>query len=224
VHISETRSYRKLALVSVVIGVLAYAFCYAFASRAHLAFVLPAILSVAVWRLPQSMSLWKHIFAASLACVVSTAVFSAIILVVGLLSDMNVQFAFGMLPAPCWLPWLLMFTLSTLAIRYVFVRAAADWRWFLTACLIFGIYLASAGLSFDFSSHTTRADVEQPDAYGREPALGPEVRAIGRLVCAPEGPSFLLSRDYDGSEWLWKIYRPVILVWFALPGCRFYRP
>lgn len=165
----------------------------------------------------------KQVFAASLACVVSTFVFSATILVVGTFSEMDVRIAFGMLPAPCWLPWLLMFTLTTLAIRYVLTRGAAGWRWILAAGLVFGIYTASAGLCFDFSSHTPPTDVEQPDANGREPALGPKVRALGRLVCAPEGPSFLFSQDYEGSEWLWKIYHPVILVWFALPGCGHYR-
>ena len=121
-----------------------------------------------------------------------------------------------------WLPWFLLFSLplAFIAWRSQTLRAKA-----LTVLgLLPFLYLGSALLTFDFRGATYHAYNETPDRLKREPALGPRASVMAYMIAPPQGPCFLFSCDYDGSEWIWKAYQPLVKLWFDAPGCHYYDP
>ena len=54
--------------------------------------------------------------------------------------------------------------------------------------------------------------------------LGPRASVMAYMIAPPQGPCFLFSCDYDGSEWIWKAYQPLVKLWFDAPGCHYYDP
>lgn len=220
----EIARAKWLLVGAVIIGLLPFPLDRLFDASIVVAFLLPLLLSMLACRFLQTMSMPQQIVACCVACVTSTVSFSLVIVAVGWFSIRDVRIAWSIIPAGYWQPWLLLFTLTTLAMRYVLSRSSGICRWFLSVCLAIGTYVFSSALCFDFKSRTVPPDVEQPDASGREPALGPRVYPVGRLICRPRGPSFLFSRDYDESEWIWKMYHPLISIWFARPDGKYYYP
>lgn len=213
----------QLLILAVGIGVVPYPLGRIAPSSVYLALLAPVLLCVGTFGLLRGMPIRQQMMWCLLACLSSTTAFTLVIAGVGVFVG-SIDLALGLVPAPFWLPWLLLFSVPPLAIRHLLNRAPRGWRWPLAVLAAFSAYILSAAVCFDVRRSTTPPDVEQPDARGREPALGPRVLPNGRLVCQPTGPSFLFSTDYSGSEWLWTVYRPLIRAWFARPGCKYYFP
>lgn len=214
----------KLLITAGGIGVLPYPLSQVAPSSFHLAILAPALLSVVTFRFLRGLPMLQQMTWCLFACLCSTTAFTLVMAAVGVFLVGSIQLTFGMVPAPFWLPWLLLFTAPPLWFRHILATGSPGWRWPQAALTAFAVYLVSALVCFDVRCGTTPPDVEQSDAQGREPALGPCVLPTARLVCQPRGPSFLFSTDYSGSEWLWRVYRPLIRAWFAWPGCRYYFP
>ncbi len=121
-----------------------------------------------------------------------------------------------------WLPWFLLFSLPLAFIEW---RSQTLLAKALTVLVLLPfLYLGSALLTFDLRGATYHAYHETPDSLKREPALGPRASMMAYMIAPPQGPCFLFSCDYNGNEWVWKVYRPLVKLWFDAPGCRYYDP
>ena len=211
-------------LWSLGLGAAPYALGQIAPSFIYAALLVPLVLAVVAFRCLIGRPFRFQLFWGTTASVATTAVLSAIIAGIGFFKMSSIEMAFGLVPAPFWLPWLLLFTITPLLVHQLRLRSPKSLRWLIVPASLLAFYCASFALCFDFSRHTQPSDVEQRDESGREPALGPRVSSTGRLICPPEGPSFLFSADYANSEWIWTIYSPLIHAWFAFPGRNYYHP
>ncbi len=216
-------SSRKFLLWAISIGLLAYPIGFIAPAAVHLALILPLVLSIKAFCFLRNLPMQKQVTWCLAASLCSTVAFTMVMAGVGL-SFGSMQFALGMVPAPFWFPWLFLFAVTPLWVRSVLATFPVGWRWVILVLSVVAIYLLSAGICFDLRDRTPPTDVEQRDTLGREPAIGPGVWPTVRLICRPRGPSFLFSTDYDGSEWVWTIYRPLVHGWFAWPRCKYYYP
>ncbi len=148
---------------------------------------------------------------------VATAVLTAAVVLVSPL-------ALAFMPAPGWFPWLLLWGMLPAAFARIGKRSSLVGRALSAVGVAAAAYVISGLLCFVPWTHTWPPDVEHRDEQGRQPALGPGVSWVGRVVCVPQGPSSILSRDYGGNEWLWTVYRPLVRLWFARPSARYFYP
>lgn len=121
-----------------------------------------------------------------------------------------------------WFPWFMLFVLPLIGI----IGSKLTWIKRTGLALVFPafLYLGSALILFHFWGGQPAPDTETRDSKQREPAVGPAVSLLTYSICPPQGPCCVLSCDYDGSEWVWKVYKPLVDRWFAAPGCRYYDP
>ncbi len=215
---------RKLLLWAAGIGLVPFPLGYAVPSSIHLALIAPSLLSILTFRSLKDLPFRTQLLWCFVASACTTGIFTLIVGSIGLFNMGSVQVAFGILPSPFWLPWLLMFSVSPIAACRLWSASPPIWRWPIAAAMSASLYALSFATCFNISDRTIPPDVEHPNALGREPALGPRVSPVGRLICPPRGPSFLFSSDYNGTEWLWKVYQPFIQIWFARPRSKYYYP
>jgi hypothetical protein len=225
---------RKLLACALGVGLIAFPRTQ-LASFNPLTLVLPLALSGVAFAYLRALPLPKQLLQCALVCVYCTVVFVLVEFAVichgtshgghvgrSLLWAMEVTVFLGR--APFWFPWLLWIVAAPQLVRAVLGKSLVWWRWPLAAVAGALLYLLSAAVLFNLTGRTTPSDVEQTDERGRKAALGPKVQPTGILVCRPEGPSSLLSRDYEGSEWIWSVYRPVIWAWFEYNDRTYYYP
>lgn len=210
-----TPTIRSLISWAVGLGVLPFALGWIAPSSIHTALIAPSALAFVAFRSLKNQPFRLQILWCASASLASTGTLSLAIACIG---------ALRFLPAPFWLPWLMLFTVTPLLVYRWWMNSPPSLRWLVVVVSILTFYYASFSLCFDFSKHTQPPDVEQLDGSGREPALGPRVSTVGRLICPPRGPSFLFSADYDESEWIWILYRPLVHAWFVFPGGNYYYP
>jgi len=84
------------------------------------------------------------------------------------------------------------------------------------------LYAAAFLVVFDIRGGEPHPFVEQPDSSGRPPVVGPKITLAGNLLCPGTGPCFLWSCDHLGDEWIFRVWRPAIDVWFQ--SARFHDP
>ena len=204
-----------LWLLAVLVGPLSLALREPFA-----AFVGPVLLAVVSTFVLSPLPRRERLtWGAGLSGIATLALFLTV-LIIGARGGMG-TLGMGVLTF-FWLPWFLLFSLPLTFIEWRSQTLLAK------ALTVLGLlpllYLGSALLTFDFSGATYHAYHETPDSLRREPALGPRTSVTAYMIARPQGPCFLFSCDYDGSEWIWMVYRPLVNLWFAAPGCRYYDP
>lgn len=121
-----------------------------------------------------------------------------------------------------WFLWFMLFVLPLVGIRWQ--RLSLIRRLGISLVLPPLLYLGTAFTLFHFWGGQPAPDTETRDSQQREPAVGPAVSFLTYAISPPQGPCCVLSCDYNGSEWVWKVYRPLIDYWFAAPGCHYYDP
>ncbi len=121
-----------------------------------------------------------------------------------------------------WFPWFMLFVVPFVTVNWL--KLATLWRLGFALTLPAFLYLGSALLLFHFWGGQPSPYTETRDSQQREPVVGPAVSWLTYVISPPHGPCCVLSCDYDGSEWVWKVYKPLVDRWFATPGCRYYDP
>ena len=141
----------------------------------------------------------------------------ALLLAAGYIGPFWGLFLFG------WFTWLLPPVLIGAA-GYRFYRQCRTTRSRAAAVIGFAAlaWVVQGLHTFDWRKPVGNGDPEIYDDRGRLGVLYPGAGTQSMFVCEPRGPHFLWSVDFDGSEWIYRVFRPHIEVWFWLYRDRIY--
>ena len=208
---------RSFLFAAALVGSEPLTIGWLFRGPIHVALISPVLLAVICQHFLRGLPFGQQLRWIAGAAGVATGVLTISI-------ALSSPVGLSLLPAPFWFPWLFLFAVTPLLFHRWATRVRLLFRPMIAVGLAAAVYLLSGLLCLEFWTCTDPTDVEHPDAQGRMPALGPGVSPVGRLVCPPQGPSFLWSVDYGGGEWLWAVYRPVIRFWFSLSVTPYFYP
>ncbi len=121
-----------------------------------------------------------------------------------------------------WFPWFVLFVLPVVSVGWQKLPLVKQVGMALVLAPL--LYLGTAMILFHFWGGQISPYTETRDRQQREPAVGPAVSWLTYVISPPQGPCCVLSCDYNGNEWVWKVYRPLVKLWFDAPGCRYYDP
>lgn len=186
-----------------------------FPGPAHVALIAPVLVGVLCYCFLHCLPLRQKIGWTAIGAGAATAALTAQVVFFGLCSGIGLV-EIVLFPAPFWFPWLFLLAVSPLMLHHWAVRTRRSLRPMVAAAVLFAAYLLSGFLCLELWTCTVSPYVEQTDNRDSSSVLGPGVSPVGRIVCPPQGPSFLWSTDYGGDEWIWTVYSPMIRFWLSL--------